>query len=222
MKSDKEIQKDVMEELEWAPLLNATEVGVSVTNGIVTLTGIVDSFVKKLEAEKAAKRVYGVKAVAENIHVKLDSSGKKSDAEIAQSILDTLRWQSTVPSDQIKILVENGLVTLSGEVEWDYQRTAARTAVSNLAGVIGVFCNITIKPKLSPEKIKEKVTAAFARSANIDARNVNISTIGETVVLSGTVSSFAEKADAEDAAWTAPGVKYVENNIKVEEEIFAL
>jgi osmotically-inducible protein OsmY len=221
MKKDKEIQKNVMDELNWVPLLNATEIGVSVINGIVTLAGTVDSYAKKIEAEKAAKSVYGVRAVVENIAVVLPSSAQKTDTEIAQAVLDTLSWHSNIPEDKITVTVEGGLVRLDGEVEWDFQRTVARNAISHLVGVKGVLCNISIQPRMAADQIGEKVLAAFKRNANIDADKIHIEVIGNTVVLTGTVFSFDDRTHAEDAAWTAPGVKWVENKITVDEAIFA-
>ena len=157
MKSDTQIQKDVMDELKWEPWLTASEIGVAVKNGIVTLSGQVDSFSKKLLAEKAAKRVVGVKAVAEDIHVGLSPSYRKTDAEIADAVLNALKWHTAVQEEEIKIKVEDGAVRLEGEVEWDYQRISAKSAIENLAGVQSVINLITVKPKIKASDIQEKI-----------------------------------------------------------------
>jgi len=221
MKTDVEIQKDVMDELNWEPFLKATEIGVAVKNGVVTLSGKVDSYSKKISAEKAAKRVVGVKAVAEDIDVKLDSNGKKSDSEIAEAVLNALKWHSAMQEDKIKIKVEDGWVTLEGEVEWEFQRNAAKSMVKDLMGVVGVLNNIKLRPKLVPSEIKRKITAAFHRSATVDADKVNVLVEGSVVSLSGKVRSYAEKKEAERTAWLAPGVTKVENIIEIDLQVFA-
>ena len=216
MKTDVEIQKDVMDELNWEPLLKATEIGVAVKNGVVTLSGRVDSYSKKLSAEKAAKRVAGVKAVAEDIEVKLDFNGKKSDGEIAEAVLNALKWHSAMQEDKIKIKVEDGWVTLEGEVEWEFQRNAVKSMVKDLIGVVGVLNNVKLIPKLVPSEIKRKITAAFHRSATVDGDKVNVLVEGSKVSLSGKVRSYAEKKEAERTAWLAPGVTKVENKIEID------
>lgn len=221
MKTDTQIQKDVMDELKWQPFLNSSEIGVAVKNGIVTLSGMVDSFSKKLSAERAAKNVSGVKAIAEDIQIGVSPVYSKTDAEVAEAVVNALKWHSAVPEDKVKIKVENGIVTLEGELEWEYQRVNARTAIQNLAGVRSVTNLITIKPKLSPYELEQKISAAFQRSASIDSSKVNVSVSGSTVTLSGKVRSFAESEDAEDAAWAAPGVYHVVNRLDIEEPEFA-
>jgi len=215
MQTDSDIQKNVMEELKWEPFLKASEIGVAVKNGIVTLSGTVDMYSKKMSAEKAAKRVAGVKAVAEEIQVKLSSGTKKNDTEIAEAVLNALKWHSAVQEDKIKVKVENGWVTLDGEAEWEFQRRSAKTSVENLLGVAGITNNIKIKPSLSAADIKNKITSAFHRSATVDSGKVDVTVTGSKVVLSGNVRSYSEKKDAEDAAWLAPGVISVENNLDV-------
>lgn len=221
MKTDLEIQKNVMEELKWEPFLNASEIGVAVKSGVVTLSGTVDSYAKKISAEKAAKRVLGVKAVAENIDVKLGVGTKKNDTEIAETVLNTLKWHSAVEENKIKIKVENGWVTLEGEVEWEFQRNAAKTAIEGLTGVLGIFNNIKIKPMITPTDIKQKISAAFHRSATVDSEKVMVNVIGGKVILSGKVKSYAEKKEAENAAWFAPGVNQVDNQLEIDTAIFA-
>ncbi|MCQ6961569.1 BON domain-containing protein [Mucilaginibacter aquariorum] len=221
MKTDVQIQKDVMDELKWQPFLTSSEIGVAVKNGIVTLSGIVDSFSKKLDAERAAKKVAGVKAIAEDIQIGVSPVYRKTDAEIAEAVVNALKWHSAVPDDKILVKVEDGVVTLQGELEWEYQRTSARNAVQNLTGVRSVANLITIKPKLNPFELEQKISAAFQRNATIDAGKVNVSTLGNKVILTGKVRSFAESEDAENVAWAAPGVYHVENKLTVEEPEYA-
>lgn len=217
MKTDIQIQKDVMDELKWQPFLNSSEIGVSVKHGIVTLSGSVDTYAKKAAAEKAAKKVTGVKAVAEEIQVGVSPSYHKSDTEIAEAVFNALKWHSAVQEDKIKIKVEDGIVRLEGEVEWEYQRQNAKTAIENLTGVRLVTNLITVKPKLTPDELEKKISAAFQRNASIDAGKIIVSVNGDKVTLHGKVRSFIEKEDAENAAWAAPGVYNVENKLQVEE-----
>ncbi len=220
MRTDLEIQKDVMEELKWAPLLKATEIGVAVKDGVVTLSGTVDSYTKKMEAEKAAKRVTGVKAIAEEIEIKFFSSSIKNDTEIARTIADSLRWHSSVPEDKIKVKVEGGWVTLEGEVDWDYQKGAAENAIINLTGVKGINDLMTVKPQVVAKDVKQKIAAAFHRNATIDSEKINIEIAGNKATLKGVVRSWAERDDAEDAVWNAPGISSVDNQLEIENEIF--
>jgi osmotically-inducible protein OsmY len=216
MKTDYQIQEDVMEELKWQPFLKASEIGVAVKNGIVTLSGHVDTYSKKLAAENAAKKVVGVKAVAEEIEVGISPTHRKTDAEIAEAVLNALKWHTGVQEDKIKVKVEDGYVKLEGEVEWDYQRTMAKSAIENLAGVRFVTNLITVKPKISSSDIQKKINAAFHRSATIDSGKIETEVDGSKVTLRGTLRSIAEKEDAENAAWFAPGVTNVVNKIKIE------
>ena len=219
MKTDSQIQKDVMAQLNWEPILNASEIGVAVKDGIVTLSGVVDTYTKKIAAEKAAKKVSGVKAVAVDIQVGVSPIFKRTDSEIAETVFNALRLHTAVQEDRIKIKVENGFVTLEGEVEWGYQRNAAATAIENLPGVKDVLNFITVRPLVAVNDLERKISDAFQRSATIDAENVTVEVRGSKAILKGTVRSVAEKEDAVDAVWSSPGVTTIENRLLVEEEI---
>ena len=215
MKTDSQLQKDVMNELKWQPSIKSSEIGVSVSDGIVTLYGSVDNYAEKREAERAALRVEGVKGVAEDIVVDLPLGNKKDNSDIAKAAINALKWDTMVPDDHIKVRVDNGWVTTEGKVDWLYQKAAVSNALSNLTGVKGVTNLVTIIPKTNSEDIKKKITAAFERSATIDANNIQVEKIGDKVLLKGFVRSYAERIDAQHAASNAPGVAEVENRLEV-------
>jgi len=215
MKTDSKIKQDVQAELAWEPSIDETQIGVTVKDGIVTLSGTVDNYAKKMAAEKAAKSVKGVKAVAEDIVVQYGISDKKTDAEIAKAAVDALRWHTSIPQDKVMIKVEDGWIYLSGEVQWEYQKNGAKTAVKNLLGIRGVVNSIKIKSSVQPYEIKNRITKAFQRSANVDASKINVEVDGNTVKLTGTVLSIKEKEDARRAAFNAPGVVEVINELKI-------
>lgn len=216
MKTDIQLQKDVMEELRWQPYLDASEIGVAVKDGIVTLSGRVDTLSKKITAENAAKKIAGVKAVVEEIEVGVSPGYRKSDTEIAEAVLNALKWHTAVQEEKIKIKVEDGVVRLEGEVEWEYQRNNAKLAIENLAGVRTVLNLIRLKPRITGEDIQKKIRAAFQRSALIDSGKIVTEVTGSSVSLYGKVRSLAEKEDAEIAAWNAPGVVSVESHLEID------
>ena len=216
MRSDYEIKEDVLAQLLWERNITETEIGVIVENGVVTLSGVVDSYTKKLAAEKAAKKVDGVKAVALDIEVKYGTDYKKTDKEIAKAVINALEWDISVPDDKISVKVEDGWVYLSGDVDWFYQKYSAKKAVENLLGVKGVISTIQIKQAVEPTQIKEKISIAFDRSAEVNAKNITVLVDGHTVTLRGTVNSIAEKDEAQRAAYFAPGVYEVKNELKVQ------
>ena len=211
-KSDEAVREAVLFQLDWEPSLDAATIGVSIDEGVVALTGYVESYAAKLTAEKAAKRVYGVKGVANDLQVKL--LDERIDPDIAHDAVTALRNTVSVPSNT-KVTVRNGFLVLEGTVDWMYQKMAAEKAVKYLKGVKGVTNDIRVQPRVSPTEVKTKIEQALRHSAEVDARRINVDTRGEKVTLSGNVRSFLEREEAGRAAWAAPGVNSVENLIVV-------
>jgi osmotically-inducible protein OsmY len=214
IRTDEEIQRDVLAELKWDAQVQPNEIGVSVKDGVVILSGWVDSFLKKWAAEEAAHRVPGVKAVANDIEVRLPS--ERTDADVAAAVIRALEWDAGIPSDKIEVTVSKGWVTLKGEVEWQYQKEDAERVVRRLSGVKGVSNLIVVKPRTTASELKKKIEEALVRNAQIDASRITVEVQGSKAILKGTVRSWAEKEEAERVAWLAPGITSVENRITLE------
>jgi osmotically-inducible protein OsmY len=215
MKKDTDLRRDVLDELEWEPSIDATEIGVTARDGVVSLTGSVGSYTEKLTAERDTKRIQGVKAIANDIEVRLAGTAERTDTDIARVAVDVLKWRSSVPHDRIKVVVQNGWVRLEGEVDWQYQKDTAFEAVHHLVGVKGVTNVIALRPRVSATEVKSRIEAAFRRSAELDAQKVRVETHNGKVMLHGDVHSWSERQEAEQTAWSAPGVTQVENLIAV-------
>lgn len=215
MKTDAQLQQDVIAELKWEPDITATRIGVEVNKGVVTLTGHVDSYAEKWNAERAALQVIGVTAPTMEIEVRLPGASQRGDADIARSIENVLTWTTSVPPGQVKVVVEKGWVTLSGQLEWSYQRDSAAMVVRHLLGVTGVSNDIAITPKLNLSAVKSDIEAALTRHAHADAAKISVAINGAEVTLSGKVDSWNERELAQRSAWSTPGVRRVVDNITI-------
>lgn len=214
MNADAKIQTDVSDELRWEPSINSAQIGVEVTDGIVTLSGHVGSYSEKWDAERAAQRVAGVKAMTIELEVRLPGLSKRTDVDIARSAGNVLAWTTTsLPEDAVKVMVDNGWVTLSGEVDWGFQRDHASNAVRRLMGVTGVSDDIVIRPKLTMSAVKADIEATLKRRAWSHAQSISVEVDGSDVILSGTVNSWTERELATQAAWGTPGVRKVVDNL---------
>lgn len=214
-KTDSEIKEYILSELKYEPSVKATDVGVLVNNGIVTLNGFVSSYSERGDALRAAKRILGVKAIANDIKVKLPGSYQHSDSDIAAAAVSQLKCAPTVPKDSVQITVSDGWITLEGVVEWGYQKNVAENVVKYLVGVKGVSNDIEIKPKLTVSGIEKIITDAFERSALLDSKKVDVKISGSKVILTGEVRNHTERDEAERVVWAAPGVSSVDNEITV-------
>jgi osmotically-inducible protein OsmY len=215
MKSDAQLKTDVIDELAWDPAVDATQVGVAVRDGVVTLDGVVDSYLQKHAVERAVRRIAGVRGIALDLDVRLAPDSKRSDTEIAQAALQALHWHSLVPDDRVKVEVEDGWLTLGGEVDWGYQSASAEQCVQSLVGVVGVTNAIRLKQHANPQALRQDIAAAFARHADREARHISIAVDGGVVTLSGTVGSWAEHEAAIGTAYAAKGVTRVIDQLQV-------
>ena len=215
MRTDRELQEDILKALEFEPSVDAAKIGVSVKNGVATLQGSARSYFEKSTAERVTRHVYGIRAIANDVAVTLAGLTPRTDSQVAEAVANALAWDSAVPRNAVKATVTNAWVTLNGTVDWQYQRSAALRAVDHLLGVKGVTNSITLKPHVSQSDIKAKIESAFKRSAEVDSSHVKVEARDGSVILTGTVKSLSERDQAELAAWSAPGVVLVDDRITV-------
>lgn len=215
MLGNMQLQKKVLEALDWEPGLEAREIGVAANDGVVTLSGLVRSYADRFTAERVVKRLSGVKAMANDLEVRLPGDSHRSDGDLAAAAVRALEWDVNVPNDRIKVRIAGGWLTLEGQVEWQYQRQAAERAVLHLMGIRGVSNQLTLTPRITPVDLKNRIEAAFKRTAELEARKIRVETTGGKVILEGSVHSWAEREEAEDAVWAAPGVTVVEDRLGV-------
>jgi osmotically-inducible protein OsmY len=220
-RSDTDIQKDIVSEFQWEPSLRNDDVAIAVRDGVVTLAGFVDSYADKWRAERIASGIKGVKAIANELEVKLPSSSQRPDPDVARAAIDALKWNIAVPSDRIKVKVEKGWVTLEGDVDYYFQKEAAERAVRYLTGVKGVSNLVTVRVRATPSDVKQKIEAALERGARFDAEHITVEVVGSKAILRGTVRSYAESRDAERAAYNAPGITEVENKLTIDPSVYA-
>ena len=216
MKSDRELQQAILDELEWDPRVNSSRIGVSVEDGVATLGGEVESYPERLSVLHDASKVFGVRAVADEVKVRLPDYNERTDADIARSAANAIAWTATVPAGCVKVLVENGWVTLEGEVNWQFEKEAAVASITTIRGVVGVSNDIVVRPIIDKIEARDRIEKALERHAQIDAENIRIETEGTKVVLRGTVSSCVERQEAKRVAWATNGVTEVENDLVVD------
>ena len=214
-KTDEEIQKDVLAELKWDARVAPNEIGITVKNGVVTLTGHVDSFYKKWAAEQAAHRVRGVMAVASDLELRLPSTSERTDDEIAATAVQAIESDALLAGNKLQVTVSQGWITVSGEVEWNFQKEDAERRLHRLWGVKGVTNLITVKVRPTPAELKDKIEKALVRSAQLDAKQIQVDVQGSKATLKGTVRSWSEREEAERTAWAAPGITQVEDQLQV-------
>ena len=215
MKTDSQLQRDVMDELVWDPSIDHAHIGVAAKGGVVTLSGFVSNYAQKMTAEHAAERVHGVQGIAEELNVRFPFDPKTSDEEIARRVLDVFAWDVTIPTNKLTVKVEKGYVTLNGALDWNYQKDAARKAAGKINGVTGVDNQIELRNAAVVSDVRERIMAAFKRSATADASALRVTADGSTIKLSGNVHGRHERQVAEQTAWAAPGVFFVEDNLVV-------
>lgn len=215
MRTDEQIRDDIVAEIDWDPRIESTDVGVTVKNGAATLMGTVRTYAEKLAAEEAAKRVRGVRAIAEEIKVKLPSSDKATDEDIAQRIAHILQWNASIPGDAIKAEVRGGFVSLSGEVDWNYQREMARNLIAGVRGVSAVSNMIKVKTRVQSAEVTREITRALHRNADVESSKIKVDVVDGKVTLRGDVKAWYERKLVEDAVWAAPGVTDVVDNLRV-------